>query len=224
MTKLLDLTNKKFGRLTAISIDRSKTRRIYWNCICDCGNHCSIASLKLVSGETKSCGCLRKEVASTRHKKHGLTKTSLHYAWLNMKNRCDNPKYNEYHRYGGRGITYCEEWKVFENFMKWSLANGFNEEKDKHGRNLLSLDRIDNNGNYCPENCKWSNRIEQGRNKYNNVNYEYKGKVYCLSALAEISEVRIDSIRRRIKQGWSVEDAVDTPSKTYKGRLNNGTK
>lgn len=224
MTKLLDLSNKKFGRLTAKSVDRTKTRRIYWNCVCDCGNHCSVASIKLVSGETKSCGCLRKEVTSKRQKKHGLTKTTLHNAWINMKTRCENPIHNEYFRYGGRGITYCEQWKSFDNFMEWALKNGFREDKDNNGRTLLSLDRIDNNANYCPENCKWSTRIEQARNKCNNKNYEYKGKIYCLTELEEISPVRIDTIRRRINKGWSVEKAVETPSKTYKGRLNYGTK
>ena len=171
-----------------------------------------------MSGETKSCGCLRKEITSQRYKKHGLTKKTLHNAWINMKTRCDNPNYNEYHRYGGRGITYCEEWKSFDNFMEWSLKNGFNETKDNNGRNLLSLDRIDNNGNYEPNNCKWSTRIEQARNKSNNKKYLYKGKEYCLRGLVELSFVNESSLRRRIKQGWAIEDAIETPSKTYKGR------
>lgn len=219
MCKLIDLTNMRFGRLTALYIDRSKTKRVYWKCKCDCGKTLSAPSCRLVSGETKSCGCLRNEMASKRLKKHGLTKQTLHNAWLNMKTRCDNPIYNEYEKYGGRGITYCKEWKSFDNFMNWALNNGFNDTKDSNGRNLLSLDRIDNNGNYCPENCKWSTRVEQARNKSVNKNYEYEGKIYCLTALAEISVVSKDSIRRRLKKGWSVKDAVDTPSKTYKGRL-----
>ena len=224
MSELKNISGQRFGRLIVLYRDNPKNGKTYWVCQCDCGKQTNVYGLKLRNGETKSCGCLRNEMTSKIQKRHGLTKTTLHNAWINMKTRCDNPIHNEYHRYGGRGITYCEEWKDFDNFMKWSLSNGFKEEKDERGKNLLSLDRIDNNKNYCPENCKWSTRIEQARNKYTNKNYEYKGKTYCLTALAEMSAVGIDSIRRRIKQGWSIEDAVDTPSKTYKGRLNNGTK
>lgn len=215
---MLDLTGKRFGRLTALYRDSSKQGKVYWICNCDCGNQTSVYASKLNIGETKSCGCIRKEMLSARRKKHGFTKTTLHNAWINMKTRCNNPTHNEYERYGGRGITYCKDWEKFENFMKWSLDNGFQEIKDKNGRNLLSLDRINNDGNYEPSNCKWSTRIEQARNKCSNVNYEYNGKIYCLTSLAEISAVSLDSIRRRIRSGWSVEDAVNTPSKTYKGR------
>ena len=218
MAKLLDLTNKRFGRLVALEIDKTKTRRIYWLCKCDCRNIVSVSSIKLTSGETKSCGCLRKEKLSITRKKHGLTKQSLHNAWINMKTRCDNPNYNEFERYGGRGITYCEEWKSFENFMSWALQNGYQDIKKSNGRNVLSLDRINNNGNYEPANCRWVTALQQGRNKCNNKIYQYKGNKYCISALQEISAVSIDTIRRRIKNGWNVEDAVDIPSQTFKGR------
>lgn len=222
MSKLNNLTGKKYGRLLVISRAENKNGRVYWYCKCDCGRTAIVSAIKLTSGETKSCGCLRKENTSKMFSKHHLTKKNLHNAWLNMKNRCDNPKFIEYKYYGGKGITYCDEWKTFDNFMNWAFNNGYSDKKDENGRNLLSLDRIDTNGNYEPSNCKWSTRIEQARNKTNNVNYYYRGKTYCLTALAEISSVTIDTLRRRIKKGWCIELAVETPSKTYKGVNKNG--
>lgn len=222
MSKLNDLTGKKFGRLLVIERRANKKGKTYWFCKCDCGNYTTVMATKLASGETKSCGCIRKENTSKMFAKHHLTKKSLHNAWLNMKNRCDNPKFVEYKHYGGKGVTYCNEWRNFENFMFWALSNGYSDKKDANGRNLLSLDRIDTNGNYEPSNCKWSTRIEQARNKTNNKRYDYEGNIYCLSALAEISPVTVDTIRLRLKKGWSVKLAVETPSKTYKGVKRNG--
>lgn len=221
MSKLKNLENEKFGRLTVVELSKSKNGKAYWLCKCDCGNTRVINGYKLRSGETKSCGCLRKETTSKMRKTHGITKKSLHNAWINMKTRCNNPKYNEYERYGGRGISYCKEWESFDNFMYWAIQNGYQELKDKNGRTQLTLDRIDNNGNYCPENCRWVTALEQSRNKSNNKRYEYKGKMYCLSQLAEISFVNVDTLRRRIKNGFSIDKAVETPSRTYKGRIKN---
>lgn len=217
MSKLKDLCNKRFGRLTVISKAGNKNGNVYWICSCDCGSQTIVNGYKLRSGETQSCGCIRKERLSKMTKKHGLTKKSLYNAWLNMKTRCNNPNFIEYERYGGRGIKYCSEWEFFDNFMDWALKNGYQEIKDINGRTKLSLDRINNDGNYEPSNCRWATRIEQARNKSNNKKYNYNGKEYCLSELATFSSVTIDTIRRRIKQGFCIKDAVEMPSKTYKG-------
>lgn len=220
MSKLKDLSNKRFGRLTVVGRAESKNGKAYWLCKCDCGNLVVVCGCKLKSGETQSCGCIRKEILSKRRKKHGITKKSLHNAWINMKTRCKNPNYIEYDRYGGRGITYCKEWENFENFMTWALNNGYQELKDSKGRTKLSLDRIDNNGNYEPSNCRWATTKEQNRNK-NVAKYNYNGKLYCLVELAELSTVTTDTIRRRIKNGFTIKEAVETPSKTIKRRIKN---
>lgn len=221
MSKLIDITNQRFGRLIAICRGKKKNGKSYWVCRCDCGKEVSVYLNRLKTGSTKSCGCLRNELTSKRQRRHGLTKTSLHNAWLNMKNRCENPKFNEFHRYGGRGITYCEEWKSFKSFMEWALKNGFSDEKSENGRNILSLDRIDLDGNYEPTNCKWSTAFEQAKNKCNTVLYNYKGIDYTLTELMDFAKVADRyTVSRRIKNGWTVENAVDTPSMTYKGVKN----
>lgn len=221
MSKSIDITNQRFGRLISICSSKRDNGRTYWLCQCDCGKQTSVYISKLTTGETKSCGCLRNELTSKRQKKHGLTKTTLHNAWLNMKNRCENPKFNEFHRYGGRGITYCEEWKSFNKFMEWALKNGFSDKKSENGRNILSLDRIDLDGNYEPSNCKWSTVLEQAKNKCNTVLYKYNGVDYTLTELMEFAKVSDRyTISRRVKNGWTVEKAVNTPSMTYKGVKN----
>jgi hypothetical protein len=156
MVKLLDITGQKFSRLTVLERSaNTKYGRVAWKCICECGNYCVVASDSLVRLNTKSCGCLSIEVAPTKHKTHGLTNSTEYIIWSGMKARCDNPNNPSYEFYGMRGISYIEEWKDFNNFLK-------DMGKRPEG---LQLDRIDVNSNYCKENCKWSDTTEQGFNK-----------------------------------------------------------
>lgn len=213
--KLDDLTGKRFGRLVVISkSDKNNGGKTYWNCVCDCGNKCVVYANKLKSGETKSCGCIRKERLRNMTKTHGQRQTRIYGIYTNMKSRCNNKNMSEYHCYGGRGIKICEEWSGesgFENFYRWSMANGYNE--------TLSIDRIDNNKDYSPENCRWATRIQQARNKNNNHKVLCNGKEYCISELLEIAKVKSpETIKRRLLYGWTVEEAINTKSKTYKGR------
>lgn len=218
MSEIKDISGKRFGLLTVLSRGESVRGKAVWICKCDCGNEVSVNGYKLRVGETRSCGCLRKETLSKMTKKHGFTKSHLYKTWTNIKTRCHNPLCSEYERYGGRGITICKEWENFEAFMDWAIKNGYSEECYIGGRHKLSIDRINNDGNYCPENCRWITQKEQARNKSNNRFLEYRGKVYCLSELAEISTVTVDTLRQRLKKGFSVEEAVDTPSRTNKRR------
>lgn len=172
MSKLIDLTGKRFGKLTVICrVENNKHGQPQWRCHCDCGNETIVVGQKLRKGITKSCGCLVYE-QKTRLT-HGMTGTVLHNRWLNMKSRCFNPHNKRYERYGGRGITICDEWLDFKNFYNWSVANGFSEE--------LSLDRIDNDKGYCPDNCRWATPRQQANNTARNVKIEYTGKVKTLS-------------------------------------------
>lgn len=160
MGRFKDLTGQRFGRLTVI--ERSSTKQghhICWVCRCDCGKIVPlVCGDNLKSGDIKSCGCLRREEMIKKNHKHGLNKTRTHRIWCGMLTRCFNPKRDEYKNYGGRGITVCEEWKSnFEAFHEWAMSHGYSDE--------LSLDRINNDGNYEPSNCRWATMTEQANNR-----------------------------------------------------------
>ena len=156
--KLIDLHGMRYGRLQVIEIAGKKGCETTWLCKCDCGNETVVMGGNLRSGKTKSCGCFHDESSKKRFVKHNLTGTRLNRIWKNMKTRCSNPNSNNYQYYGERGITICEEWKnSFESFMEWALANGYRED--------LTIDRIDVNENYEPNNCRWVTMTVQNNNR-----------------------------------------------------------
>lgn len=154
------MIGKRFGRLVVIADDeKQKSSNRYFVCRCDCGNVTKpIFGSSLTLGRTRSCGCIHKEGLTQRNTVHGKRNTKLYGVWSVMKQRCTNPNNHKYKDYGGRGITVCEEWlNSFETFYLWAVANGYAEG--------LSIDRIDNDGNYCPENCRWTTMKEQRHNR-----------------------------------------------------------
>ena len=203
MSKFIDITGKKFNKLTVVERLQNDTGGIpVWLCKCDCGNFTRVRGKNLKNGSVKSCGCILKNGTTTTH---GLSKTKIYNTWNSMKARCFNPKSCSYKRYGARGITVCEEWKnSFEEFYSWSIQNGYNEN--------LTIERIDNNGNYCPENCKWISQKQQCRNRRTNIEFEYMGEKHILIEWCEILNLDYKFIHNRIyKMGWSFEKSISTP-------------
>lgn len=164
------IEGQRFGRLVAIRRDGSYVapngrKSAKWLCACDCGNTVSVIARSLVTGHTKSCGCLMREVNSRQATKHGREGTRLYVVWINMKQRCENPNNSRFADYGGRGITVCDEWKDFESFAAWADASGYDANAK---RGACTIDRIDNNKGYSPTNCRWTDMKQQRVNQRRN--------------------------------------------------------
>ena len=180
-----DLTGKKFGRLTVLGLSEKKSgRKSYWVCECDCGNKKLVRSDSLKRGQVQSCVCLKKEQNKINLDRttHGDTPTGEHKRlweiWQGIKQRTSNPNNKSYARYGGRGISVCEEWREnYVNFRDWALNNGYSDN--------LTIERIDVNGDYCPENCRWATVKEQCNNRRTNVLIEWNGKTQNIERWSE---------------------------------------
>ena len=157
MTAQKDITGQRFGKLVAVErlgFDRHN-RRSVWLCQCDCGNEKAVLLSSLTSGRTKSCGCSPSRVGKEIH---GESRTRLYFIWRGMRERCRNPRHKAYYCYGGRGITVCDEWlHDYVAFRDWAKANGYRDD--------LTLDRINVDGPYSPENCRWTTWSEQMKNR-----------------------------------------------------------
>ena len=204
----IDLCGQRFGRLVVQKrVESDKKEKAKWLCVCDCGNEKETYSSYLKTGDTKSCGCLEKEAKKTNTFKHGLTANRkqhpLYRKWASIKERCTNPNYKFWNRYGGRGISMCEEWindpQAFYAFMG-----------DKPFPDA-EVDRIDNNGNYEPSNVRWATRKENCRNTSDRKEYLYDGVLRSIPEWAEEWSMTIASIRARIRRGWTKEAILNTP-------------
>lgn len=182
MSKSIDLTGKRFGRLIVLKraddyFTKSGIKIKRWVCVCDCGSEKVVRQNELQSGQTTSCGCYHKEIVSNLNKKHGLSNKCgrLYPLWKSIKYRCYCKACTAYKNYGERGISMCDEWKNdFVSFYEWAIKNGYKEEKTDKGVNILTIDRIDVNGNYEPNNCRFVTNAEQAKNKRNSIPEEEK--------------------------------------------------
>ena len=202
------VVGQKFGRLTILRdmpscMYPSGSTITYVRCVCACGQEKTVSRSAIVRGQTTSCGCYASETTSKRNEKHGMAKTPEHEAWCKMRARCNNPNDPRYYRYGARGIAVCKRWDDFRCFLR----DMGTRPSHKH-----SLERIDNDNNYMPSNCRWATAIEQARNRSNNIMVEWNGETMPISELAQVTGMPYETLRLRIsKYGWPVEKAVSIP-------------
>ena len=220
MSKTIDLIGHRYGLLTVVErADNDKYGRARWLCVCDCGNTSKVQSGNLRTGHTTSCGCGEKEnrakIATRMVIKHRATGTRLFRVWQGMLERCQRNGVGE-KNYGLRGIKVCEEWQEYINFRDWAYANGYDPDAPK---GQCTIDRIDVNGDYCPENCRWVDRQTQNNNKRTNFYVTYKGKTQSLKMWANKLSIDYKAVLHRLRYlGWSVEDALEIPVKSCRGR------
>lgn len=208
--KFIDLTGKKFGKLTVIKrVGSDKYKNAVWLCRCDCGKESIRVTSRLKSGYTKSCGCLSVQKLLERNIKHNQTNTRLYKIYKGLFQRCYVTSNPAYKNYGGRGIKICDEWidkkSGFINFYNWAINNGY---KDN-----LSIDRINNNGNYEPNNCRWSTRKQQSNNRRSNHYITYNGETHTLKEWSEILNISYSMLNHRIQRNWDLEKALFFPSR-----------
>lgn len=189
--KKIDLTGQKFGRLEVKKeAGRTKNGKILWLCKCDCGAETTVTGNHLKSKHTKSCGCLSREITRRRNTTHGMHDSPTYNSWCSIKVRCDKPQCKSFKNYGGRGIKVCEQWKSFGNFLA-----DMGEKPEG-----MSIERIDNDGDYCPENCRWATRKEQNRNTRNNYMIKHQGKTKCIGEWAEELGVNYSILYSRLRR------------------------
>lgn len=216
----LNLNRERFNNLVGMRFETLEVLRmaeehvkpsgrkiLMWQCRCDCGNIVTVSGESLKYGNTKSCGCKRRNNFRT----HGKSNTRLYEIWTDMKQRCLNPNQKTYKYYGGRGITICEEWlDDFMNFYDWAMENGY---QDK-----LTIDRIDVNGKYEPNNCRWVTMETQLRNTRRNHFIEINGERHTIAEWARIYEINPQTINSRIRKGVSEQNAILLPVKRKRGK------
>ena len=211
MSKIIDLTGNKYGRLTVVSFSHLD-KNAYWNCICECGNKTKVTGNNIKRLKVVSCGCYKKEKVSRIMKKHGDTNTRFYRIWAKMLSRTTNKNECRYPDYGGRGVWVCERWTNYQSF-KEDMYDSYLNHVSVYGEKNTSIDRKDNDKGYNSDNCKWSTRIEQASNTRKNRFITYNGQKMTIAELSRKHGVTGPSaISWRINNGWSLEKALTTKS------------
>ena len=211
MSRFIDITGKKYNKLTVLSFYDIKDNKSRWLCQCDCGNKTIVKGTQLKNGKTKSCGCLLHQKKYDKETEKKIKR--LQHIYSQMKQRCYKIDNHIYKYYGGKGITICDEWlNNSNNFYKWALENGYD--------NNLTIERINVNGNYEPSNCKWITKTQQGYNKTNSKLYTIENETKCLSEWCKIYNIDYFLVRGRLKFGWNIKEALTKPIKEkYRNKL-----
>ena len=199
--KLIDLVGCRFGRLLVIKKYGHNGKAVTWLCKCECGSEVIVRGDSLRKGATQSCGCIHREQLIDRNSTHGLCGQRLYNIWGCMVQRCYNSKTPCYDRYGGRGVTIYDEWRNnFQAFYDWAMTHGY-----KDG---LTIDRIDNDEGYFPDNCRWITAKEQGNNRSTNRYLEFNGEKHTVSEWSELLGISTSCIDSRLRRGWSIEKTL----------------
>lgn len=223
MGKYIDLTGMQFGKWYVKERDNDASG-VRWICQCECGTIRSVITAHLKNGASQSCGCVQKEICSKRMTKlnttHNLSKTKLYQIWIGIKQRCYDKNCLNYKYYGSRGTKVCKEWldkeNGFTNFYDWAISNGWKDEKRLNGRCKWTIDRIDNNGDYEPSNCKWSTLEEQAVNTTRNHFVTFENKTLTLSQWARLKNIKYYLLIERLGRNWSFKDALYKPVRKTK--------
>ena len=205
MTALIDITGNRYGKLTVVCRAENAPKGISrWECKCDCGKVVIVRGNNLRSGAVKSCGCLINDKNANRAT-HNMSQTRLYRTWAGIKARCYYTSQPAYKSYGARGIKMCDEWlHSFDAFAKWALSNGYQDD--------LTIERIDNDKGYNPDNCKWIGLGEQANNRHSNIKITYKGDTRNLSEWCKIYGKDYYLVHNRMyKLGWDFERAISEP-------------
>lgn len=197
-----NLEGKRFGNLKVLNFEGvNKNQKATWLCKCDCGNTKTIIAGNLKNGKSISCGCVQKDILRNNRKTHGKSNTSLYKLFSGIKRRCLNKNDSNFNNYGGRGIEICEEWlNDYDSFYSWANENGYKEG--------LSIERIDNDKGYNPNNCKWIEMSEQSKNRRCNKYIEINGDIKTISEWARLVGIDRNTISRRLKRGISGENLI----------------
>lgn len=207
LPKFLDLTGKRFGKLTVIERAETKYGKTRWKCLCDCGNYTYTITHRLTSGATQSCGC---RAIDNHPIKHGMKGTRLYETWQGMKKRCNNPNSKSYKRYGAQGIKVCPEWENdFQAFCDWAMAHGYTDE--------LTIDRIDNQKGYSPDNCRWVSWGDQAKNKKCNILIEHNGETKILSDWCREYGKKVGAASQRYREMAAKGEEITLEKLFYEG-------
>ena len=211
----VDITGEKIGKWNVIEKDiNNKTKDLRYICRCECGNIKSVTGTSLNNGKSKSCGCSTLQAIASAKRTHGMSGTTEYNIWHKMKSRCTNKNEINYSDYGGRGITVCDRWiNSFENFIK---------DMGKRPSPSHTIDRINNDDGYCPENCRWATPIEQASNKSNSFLINIGDITDTISGWARRRGINVQTLHQRIKRGMSPEDAITKGAPTFNGGVNDG--
>lgn len=198
-----EMIGKKFNHLLVLSLSGSINQRLYYKCLCDCGNEKIILGTSMRLKKSQSCGCLRIQ----RITKHNLLNSPEYKSWQGMRQRCENPNSDSFKNYGARGICVCKKWRTFNNFY---LDMGRKPSPE------YTIERLNNDGNYSKNNCVWATKKQQGRNKRNNHIIVFMGQTKCLAEWSELLDIAYPVLQQRLgKYGWSVWESFTTPVKKY---------
>lgn len=218
MTAFNDLTGQRYGRLVALSRESPIGEKARWFCRCDCGAQRVVLAVNLRQGRTQSCGCYNQEQRSKRRRAHGqsgncegMHRSRLYVVWSGMQQRCHNSNNPSHRNYGARGIVVCERWR--------SSFEAFRDDMGEPPSSGASIERVNNDGPYSPENCRWADAKTQCRNRRKTLRINYRGITASIAEHAESCGIPYDVLVQRVtKYGWSINDAIEIPVGARRGR------